>query len=773
MANPSKIFSAIIISTTLLVAHSVSSAGKGVETITLIHFGDLHGQLAPDQNVRSDNASKREEGGLARIATTVKKIRSRAEAQGRSHFTFLVGDVTQGGFEVSFTRGKAMVDVLNMLDIDLTAQGNWDFTYGTCRTDELWGFTPAAKVTLAANPRIKDMEDFDNPVQCSFAKPRLANFESIASNAYVDDDRNSANCPPAGTRQRIQESYKILEDPVSGLKLGVIGFTTERGPRVIGNPVVEGLCFTKGDEEIIELGELMKAKKDAGEVHAVIMLSELGLGNNRRVIELAESDPGVGPGVFDVVLSADMHEETTKVFHSASGETALVEQGCDGWDVGEIDLSFKNEKLVDVRFKQHPIEESIKQDPETARLIDDIREEFIDGSSTARHFIHGLTIPAGVQEPLGTAGLDLNRSNFTHESTAGIYEGTFHSLMTDAVRETVKHLVEGERLAGNLDSGAINEALCAEHNTSGNCIEALPVLGVIRGFRYGTSVPAGEAITLEKLYQITPIGPFATFGVATGEVILGRGAANNQAPTANGLEHAAHLSLSPNLREWGGGWLQNYSGMIYSINPYAAKDARVSDVLIGNDEEAYTPIDPGGRYIVAGYAYNDVLFGTDSGANEYVFVNKPLKMNQAGTANVWRVVFDTDSLTTLDPANELGITQVPFGTNGSNPAINSLPVVDLVARYLLSQSSDVALKEPVSRVNVLCHQPDFARVVNTKNSQIIDPEWPISDVGFPLTQSIFGANKNLIQYLNNGRLQGCVDNGIIDIQSGKIEYLGD
>jgi hypothetical protein len=213
--------------------------------------------------------------------------------------------------------------------------------------------------------------------------------------------------------------------------------------------------------------------------------------------------------------------------------------------------------------------------------------------------------------------------------------------------------------------------------------------------------------------------------------------------------------------------------MIYSINPYAAKDARVSDVLIGNDEEAYTPIDPGGRYIVAGYAYNDVLFGTDSGANEYVFVNKPLKMNQAGTANVWRVVFDTDSLTTLDPANELGITQVPFGTNGSNPAINSLPVVDLVARYLLSQSSDVALKEPVSRVNVLCHQPDFARVVNTKNSQIIDPEWPISDVGFPLTQSIFGANKNLIQYLNNGRLQGCVDNGIIDIQSGKIEYLGD
>ncbi len=90
----------------------------------------------------------------------------------------------------------------------------------------------------------------------------------------------------------------------------------------------------------------------------------------------------------------------------------------------------------------------------------------------------------------------------------GIYEGTFHSLVTDALRETVKSLVESELAAGNLDDGMAHEFLCAEQDVMGNCLEALPVLGVIRGFRYGTSVLEGEPITLEKLYQVIPIGPY-------------------------------------------------------------------------------------------------------------------------------------------------------------------------------------------------------------------------------------------------------------------------
>ncbi len=775
---------------TTALSLSLTANAAQTEKITLIHIGDTHGQIEPSANVRSDNTNQDLEGGLARMFTLVEKIRKNADAQGRTHFTFLVGDTAHGGVEVTFTRGDGIVGILNEFDIDLFAPGNWDFTYGTCRTNELWAFTDTARTILDGNARIKATSDGTappfHPNECDFfpEPAKLANWTTLASNAYIDDDRNSANCPPVEDRVRLFEPYSIVTDPKTGINIGVIAFTTERGPRVIGNPVVEGVCFTKGDEEIVELVEIMNQKREAGEVDMVVMISELNHANNRRVIDLV--DDTLGAGGVDLVLSADMHERTPKIIYTKGG-TAMVSQGQDGSHLGEINLTFKNKKLTKLDFKQHRVEESVKEDEDIAEMVEEVREPFLEGESDARHFVHGRMIPKDIddpskhfpaEEPLAIAGLDLNRSNFTHEQTAAIYEGTLHSMFTDALRSTGTQLINEKFANGALDVGGDFEAMCASHDGAGACESPLPILGLIRGFRYTTSVPAGDPITLETLYHVAPIGPFATVGIVTGEVLLGRGAANNQAPTANGLEHAAHLSLSPNVREWGGGWLQSYAGLKYSINPYAAKDFRIPNdqVLIGTEAQGYTPVDPNGKYIIVGYGFNDVVFGTDSGANEYVFVNKPFKMNQAGIDNVWRIVFDNETYSTLDTVNNpLDLAAVPFATNGTNPDINSLPVVDLVARFLLSHHSEqpFTLEEPVSRVNVLCHQPDMAAVKNTGNGQVLDPDFPIVDVGFSMMQSIFGANKNMIQYLNDGRLQECVDNGIIDISSGIITYTGD
>jgi len=142
---------------------SCNASAEGTQKITLIHIGDTHGQIEPAVNVRSDNTNKDLEGGLARMFTLVKKIRKIADKQGRTHFTFLVGDTSHGGVEVTFTRGDGIVGILNEFDIDLFAPGNWEFTYGTCRANELWGFTNTARGILDTNLRIMDTSDGTPP----------------------------------------------------------------------------------------------------------------------------------------------------------------------------------------------------------------------------------------------------------------------------------------------------------------------------------------------------------------------------------------------------------------------------------------------------------------------------------------------------------------------------------------------------------------------------------------------------------------------------------
>jgi len=52
-----------------------------IDNITLIHLGDLHGQIESHGNLPSDNKNKNLEGGLARVYTKMKAIRNKAKKQ--------------------------------------------------------------------------------------------------------------------------------------------------------------------------------------------------------------------------------------------------------------------------------------------------------------------------------------------------------------------------------------------------------------------------------------------------------------------------------------------------------------------------------------------------------------------------------------------------------------------------------------------------------------------------------------------------------------------
>jgi hypothetical protein len=165
-------------------------APVGAAEITLIHMGDVHGHLMPRPSIRGET-SARTEGGLARMYTKISKIR--AERSSDKTLLLNTGDTIQGSAEALFTKGQALVDVLNRFAIDAYAPGNWDWVYGVERALELF-----------AGPTAK------------------APWHALAANAYYESEPYADR---AGSR--VLPPYLIRE--IDGVKIGILGFTSDRG----------------------------------------------------------------------------------------------------------------------------------------------------------------------------------------------------------------------------------------------------------------------------------------------------------------------------------------------------------------------------------------------------------------------------------------------------------------------------------------------------------------------------------------------------------------
>lgn len=451
---------------------------EGVE-LTLIHMGDVHGHLIPRPHLRSDGDGEMQ-GGLARLYSKIKKIR---EENGH---TLLIntGDTIQGSAEALYTRGQALVDVINNFDIDFFAPGNWEFVYGTERFQELFA-----------------------------GEEPVAPWNTLAANLYFDGEPYADR-----TGERVLPPYKIIK--IDGFTVGVLGFTTERGPKVIGANVVKGFRFSKGDAEMAEFVPLLRSQVDV-----LVVISELGLANN---IRLADANPGI-----DVILSSDMHEETLEPVITSVTNTLIIEEGQDGTRLGELKLRIKDGSVVSTDFTMHVIDDSIKEDKGIARTVASVRKPFVSGSFKPQlNPVNGTTLTTPIDTVIGQAEIPLHRSNFAHEDMPAVVEGSSHNFLADVFKEMTQADV-----------------------------------GIIRGFRYGTHIAPGP-IKLEDIYHYVAIGPF----IAKGEV------SGKQIKTV--IENTTDGSLNTDPAQWRGGWLFGWSGITYDLDPYAAYPNRASNIMV-------------------------------------------------------------------------------------------------------------------------------------------------------------------------------------------------
>src|ERR1041385_5174869 len=101
-----------LLASSFAIAASVGTASAA--EITLIHMGDVHGHLVPRPSLHGHTAASTE-GGLARMYTTISEIRAKRTKD--KTLLLNTGDTLQGSAEALFTRGGALVEVLNRFDI--------------------------------------------------------------------------------------------------------------------------------------------------------------------------------------------------------------------------------------------------------------------------------------------------------------------------------------------------------------------------------------------------------------------------------------------------------------------------------------------------------------------------------------------------------------------------------------------------------------------------------------------------------------------------------
>jgi sulfur-oxidizing protein SoxB len=254
----------------------------------------------------------------------------------------------------------------------------------------------------------------------------------------------------------------------------------------------------------------------------VVLLSHNGMDVD---LKLASRVSGI-----DVILGGHTHDAVPQpsVVVNTGGRTLVTNAGSNGKFLAVIDLDVRGGKLADYRYRLLPVFSSLlPADPAMDALIRKTRAPHVGKLD---------------QKIAVTEGLLYRRGNFN---------GTADQL--------------------------ILEALLAEKNAE---------IAFSPGFRWGTTLLPGEAITLEHVMDLTAITyPYVTINELSGETVK------------TILEDVADNLFNPDPYYQQGGDMVRVGGLRYAIDPTARMGSRITAMTLGNK-----PLDPAKKYRVAGWA---------------------------------------------------------------------------------------------------------------------------------------------------------------------------
>lgn len=258
-----------------LVATPVWSEERYV-LLTLLHTNDLHGRI-----VTGTNLADRSRGGLARAGGLIKSIRQQMP------YVLLLdsGDLIHGTPEVFLSKGRSIIEVMNLLGYDAGCPGNHEFD---------WSAATARRVLSGAR------------------------FPWVSANL-----RDATTGSPWGPCQE----YVIK--PVGPLKVAIFGLTTLQTLSFEWPSFLQGVRFDDPLETARRLVPRLRQEADL-----VILLSHLGL---QEDLLLVSQVPGI-----DVLLGGHSHSLLPQPL--VLGQTVILHSGAYGEYLGRLDLILQQDR---------------------------------------------------------------------------------------------------------------------------------------------------------------------------------------------------------------------------------------------------------------------------------------------------------------------------------------------------------------------------------------------------------------------------------------------
>jgi len=258
-----------IISSIFLLQHVCSAQPVDLR---ILYLNDFHGFAEPYQ--AAGNLEKL--GGIAFLAAEANRLR-----QERPTLLLSAGDMIQGNPWANLFEGKSTIEIMNRMEFSAMTTGNHEFDYGQ---DVL-------------QKRIHD-----------------ARFPFLAANIQG--------------LTGIQ-SYVIKE--IAGLKVAIIGLTTEDTPVTTHPKNVKGLKFLPATETAKRTINELRNQSDL-----VIVLSHLGLPAD---VQLAKTVTGI-----DLIVGGHSHTRVEKPMKIE--DTLIVQAWEHGKVLGVLDLTIQDKKIL-------------------------------------------------------------------------------------------------------------------------------------------------------------------------------------------------------------------------------------------------------------------------------------------------------------------------------------------------------------------------------------------------------------------------------------------